>query len=178
MRVIASTFLPERNPPYTEGMSHQTDQAMHEAARAGRADQLAQMLAMDASLIDAKGMDARTPLHCAGTIPVAALLLDHGARIDARARRSRFDARTVAYWRITGRGAIPVGARREGGHLFGSGAGRFGAGGEISNGGSGLSEAPGRRGTGVSAAWSCTAWWHDLAVYAAFQFLSASDRSD
>src|SRR5215467_7916395 len=42
------------------------------------------MLAGDASLIDAKGMDARTPLHCAGTISAAALLLDHGARIDAR----------------------------------------------------------------------------------------------
>ena len=69
MRVIASTFLPERNPPYTEGMSHQTDQAMHEAARAGRADQLAQMLAMDASLIDAKGMDARTPLALRGDDP-------------------------------------------------------------------------------------------------------------
>jgi ankyrin repeat protein len=29
-------------------------------------------------------MDARTPLHCAGTVAVAELLLDHGARIDAR----------------------------------------------------------------------------------------------
>lgn len=29
-------------------------------------------------------MDARTPLHCAGTLAVAAMLLDHGARIDAR----------------------------------------------------------------------------------------------
>ncbi len=57
---------------------------MHEAARAGLADKLAAMLAMDASLIDAKGIDARTPLHCAGTVAVAALLLDHGARIDAR----------------------------------------------------------------------------------------------
>jgi ankyrin repeat protein len=42
------------------------------------------MLAADPSLIDAKGMDARTPLHCAGTEAVAAVLLDHGARIDAR----------------------------------------------------------------------------------------------
>jgi len=60
------------------------DQAVHEAARAGLTDTLAKMLAMDPSLIDAKGMDARTPLHCAGTVAVAALLLDHGARIDAR----------------------------------------------------------------------------------------------
>jgi ankyrin repeat protein len=60
------------------------DQAIHEAARAGLIDQLTEMLAKDPSLVDAKGMDARTPLHCAGTAEVAALLLDHGARIDAR----------------------------------------------------------------------------------------------
>lgn len=60
------------------------DQAVHKAARAGLVDKLAEMLAMDASLIHAKGMDARTPLHCAGTVAVASLLLDHGARIDAR----------------------------------------------------------------------------------------------
>ena len=41
------------------------------------------MLVTNASLIDAKGMDARTPLHCAGTVAAAALLLDRGARIDA-----------------------------------------------------------------------------------------------
>ena len=41
------------------------DQAVHEAARAGLTDRLAEMLAMDPSLIDSKGMDARTPLHCA-----------------------------------------------------------------------------------------------------------------
>lgn len=60
------------------------DQAVHNAARAGLTDELAVMLAMDPSLIDAKGMDARTPLHCAGTVAAAAMLLDHGARIDAR----------------------------------------------------------------------------------------------
>ena len=54
---------------------HSADQGVHEAARAGLTDKLAEMLA--------KGMDARTPLHCAGTVAVAALLLDHGARIDA-----------------------------------------------------------------------------------------------
>ena len=60
------------------------DQEVHQAARAGLTDQLSEMLARDPSLIEAKGMDARTPLHCAGTPAVAALLLDHGARIDAR----------------------------------------------------------------------------------------------
>jgi|SRR5579871_2528848 len=63
---------------------HSSDQAVHEAARAGLTDKLDEMLARDPSLIDAKGMDARTPLYCAGTVLVAALLLDHGARIDAR----------------------------------------------------------------------------------------------
>jgi len=41
------------------------DQAVHEAARAGLIDKLSEMLAMDPSLIEAKGMDGRTPLHCA-----------------------------------------------------------------------------------------------------------------
>src|SRR5262245_29242498 len=64
--------------PYTGRMVQQNeDQAVHEAARAGLTDTLAEMLAMDTSLIDAKGVDARTPLHCAGTVAVAALLLDH-----------------------------------------------------------------------------------------------------
>lgn len=65
-------------------MQQLSDQPVHEAARAGRVDEVAAMLSNDPSLIDAKGMDARTPLHCAGTVEVAALLLQHGARIDAR----------------------------------------------------------------------------------------------
>lgn len=62
---------------------HTVDQPVHEAARAGLTDKLAEMLVMSPSLIDAKGMDARTPLHCAGTVAVAELLLDHGARMEA-----------------------------------------------------------------------------------------------
>ena len=93
---------------------HSADQAVHDAARAGLLDELAEMLAGDSSLIDAKGMDARTPLHCAGTVAVAALLLDHGARIDAR---DEDHDSTPAQWRIgeapnvarflLGRGAKP-----------------------------------------------------------------------
>jgi hypothetical protein len=83
---------------YTCGMAQQSaDQAVHEAARAGLTDKLAEMLATDPSLIDAKGMDARTPLHCAGTVAVAALLLDRGARIDAR---DEDHDSTPAQWRI------------------------------------------------------------------------------
>ena len=50
------------------------DQAVHLAARAGEAERLADLLAADASLVDAKGMDARTPLHCAGTAAVSMFL--------------------------------------------------------------------------------------------------------
>ena len=74
------------------------DQAVHEAALAGLTDKVAEMLAMDPSLIDAKGMDARTPLHCAGTVEVATLLLDHGARIDAR---DEDHDSTPVQWRIS-----------------------------------------------------------------------------
>src|SRR4051794_15513023 len=73
------------------------DQPVHEAAQAGLAGKLAEMLGSDPSLIDAKGIDARTPLHCAGTVAVAALLLDHGARIDAR---DEDHDSTPAQWRI------------------------------------------------------------------------------
>src|SRR5581483_12085994 len=76
---------------------HALDQAVHEAARAGLTDRLAEMLAADPSLIDAKGIDARTPLHCAGTVEVAALLLERGARIDAR---DEDHDSTPAQWRI------------------------------------------------------------------------------
>lgn len=84
-------------PPYTGVVQQNSDQPVHEAARAGLVDKLAEMLAMDASLIDARGIDGRTPLHCAGTVAVAALLLDHGARIDARDEDHNS---TAAQWRI------------------------------------------------------------------------------
>ena len=73
------------------------DQAVHKAAQAGQIDLLAEMLATDPSLIEAKGMDARTPLHCAGTVAVAELLLERGARIDAR---DEDHDSTPAQWRI------------------------------------------------------------------------------
>jgi ankyrin repeat protein len=76
---------------------HSADQAVHEAAKAGLTDRVAELLATDPALIDAKGMDARTPLHCAGTTAVAALLLDHGARIDAR---DEDHDSTPAQWRV------------------------------------------------------------------------------
>jgi ankyrin repeat protein len=57
---------------------------VHAAAGMGLTDHLAHMLEADPSLIDAKGCDGCTPLHFARDVATAELLLDHGARIDAR----------------------------------------------------------------------------------------------
>src|SRR5262245_55840492 len=57
---------------------------VHAAAGIGLTDHLARMLDADPSLIDAKGCDACTPLHFARDVATARLLLDRGARIDAR----------------------------------------------------------------------------------------------
>src|SRR5262245_61181649 len=57
---------------------------VHAAAGLGLTDHLARLLDADPSLIDAKGCDACTPLHFARDIATASLLLDRGARIDAR----------------------------------------------------------------------------------------------
>ena len=58
--------------------------SVHAAAGLGFTDHLARMLADDPALIDAKGCDACTPLHFSRDIATARLLLDHGARINAR----------------------------------------------------------------------------------------------
>lgn len=55
----------------------------HAAARLGLLDQLRQLIAADPSLVHQPGGDGQTPLHFASTIEIAALLLDHGAAIDA-----------------------------------------------------------------------------------------------
>jgi ankyrin repeat protein len=95
---LRNGFRLERHRPTLERMARTNeDQPVHEAARAGLTDKLSEMLAVNISLIDAKGMDARTPLHCAGTVAVAALLLDHGARIDAR---DEDHDSTPAQWRV------------------------------------------------------------------------------
>ncbi|MEO8127538.1 MAG: ankyrin repeat domain-containing protein [Bryobacteraceae bacterium] len=58
--------------------------SVHAAAGLGLRDRLAEMLAADPSLIDAKGCDGCTPLHFSRDIETARLLLEHGARVDAR----------------------------------------------------------------------------------------------
>jgi ankyrin repeat protein len=56
----------------------------HAAAGLGLVDHLANLLAADPSLIDAKGGDGCTPLHFSRDVETAKLLLDRGARVDAR----------------------------------------------------------------------------------------------
>jgi ankyrin repeat protein len=57
---------------------------VHAAAGIGLTDHLARMLDADPALIDAKGCDACTPLHFSRNVATAQLLLERGARIDAR----------------------------------------------------------------------------------------------
>ncbi len=56
----------------------------HAAAGLGLVDRLADLLTADPSLIDAKGTDACTPLHFSRNVETAKLLLERGARVDAR----------------------------------------------------------------------------------------------
>jgi ankyrin repeat protein len=57
---------------------------IHAAARLGRIDRIRELLALDPQLVHARGGDGQLPLHFAATVEIAALLLDHGADIDAR----------------------------------------------------------------------------------------------
>jgi ankyrin repeat protein len=56
----------------------------HAAARLARMDRLRELLDADPHLVHARGGDGQTPLHFAGTVEVARLLLDRGADLDAR----------------------------------------------------------------------------------------------
>lgn len=53
------------------------------AARHGMLDRLRELVATDATQGHLRGGDGQTPLHVARTVEVAALLLDHGADINA-----------------------------------------------------------------------------------------------
>ena len=56
----------------------------HAAARLGMLTRLQELVSQDPTLVHSRGGDGQTPLHFASTITIAAYLLDHGARIDAR----------------------------------------------------------------------------------------------
>ena len=57
---------------------------VHAAARLGMLTRLQEMISQDPTLVRSRGGDGQTPLHFASTIPIAAYLLDQGARIDER----------------------------------------------------------------------------------------------
>lgn len=69
----------------------------HAAARLGMTDKLRALITAEPNLVHTRGGDGQTPLHFASTVEVAALLLEHGADIDAR----DFDHEsTPAQWMI------------------------------------------------------------------------------
>ena len=57
---------------------------IHAAARLGRIGRVRELLKLSPELVHARGGDGQLPLHFAATVEIAALLLDHGADIDAR----------------------------------------------------------------------------------------------
>jgi ankyrin repeat protein len=56
----------------------------HAAARLGMLEKLRELITAHPALVHARGGDGQTPLHFAGTLQVAELLLEHGADINAR----------------------------------------------------------------------------------------------
>lgn len=57
---------------------------IHSAARLGMIEVVRELLSSDPRLVHARGGDGQLPLHFAATVDIAALLLDHGAEIDAQ----------------------------------------------------------------------------------------------
>ena len=57
---------------------------VHSAARLGMIERLKQFITAKPELVHARGGDGQLPLHFAGSVEVAACLLDHGADINAR----------------------------------------------------------------------------------------------
>lgn len=57
---------------------------VHAAARLWMMDRLRLLVGNDPQAVHARGGDGQTPLHVAGSVEVAAYLLNHGASIDAR----------------------------------------------------------------------------------------------
>jgi ankyrin repeat protein len=57
---------------------------VHAASHLGILVRLKELIAANPEIVNARGGDGKTPLHCASTVEVAEFLLDHGAAIDAR----------------------------------------------------------------------------------------------
>ena len=54
------------------------------AAHLGMLDRVRELVDRDPSLVQARGGDGKTPLHCARTVDIARYLIDHGADVNAR----------------------------------------------------------------------------------------------
>ncbi len=76
---------------------------VHAAAALGDLDRLRELLDADPDRVHARGGDGQLPLHYADTPEVAALLLERGARIDAR---DIDHESTAAQWQATRRPAV------------------------------------------------------------------------
>jgi hypothetical protein len=72
----------------------------HAAARLGMIDRLKELLSADPGIVHVRGGDGQMPLHFASTVQIAALLLEHGADIDARCIDHES---TAAQWMLGGR---------------------------------------------------------------------------
>jgi ankyrin repeat protein len=57
---------------------------VHAAAHLAMLPRLKELIESKPELVNARGGDGKTPLHCASTVEVAEYLLDRGAKIDAR----------------------------------------------------------------------------------------------
>jgi ankyrin repeat protein len=57
---------------------------IHAAARLGMIDRVRELLVLNPQVVHARGGDGQFPLHFAASVEIAALLLDHGADINAR----------------------------------------------------------------------------------------------
>ena len=57
---------------------------IHAAARLGMIDKVRELLVANPQLVHARGGDGQLPLHFAANVNIAAVLLEHGAEIDAR----------------------------------------------------------------------------------------------
>lgn len=57
---------------------------VHAAAHLGMLSRLRELIEGNRELVNARGGDGKTPLHCAASVEVAAYLLEQGAEIDAR----------------------------------------------------------------------------------------------
>jgi ankyrin repeat protein len=76
-----------------KGAAMEGEKAILKAANSGDAARVGELLAGDASLVNARDKDGSTPLHCAawkGHAALVAALLDAGADVNARSQNEHY----------------------------------------------------------------------------------------